>query len=138
MARELDLQSLSGTTASVPALQVLTIDRPQDANLEASFRSLLRHVSGTPNENMLDREQEKKRKRGTAIPLGLGESVLGGVVEIISPPKKLRNGDHYKQETAKESAKVLSKSVGSLYESISSAQKELEAGRRWTEEMLTM
>jgi len=132
VARELDLQTLSQSTTSVTAFQVLTIGPLGETNLEISIRSFLRHVSGMPNEMVQETEKEKKRKRGN-----LGESSNHQILENAHvthelPSKKLRNNDGYGEQGSKR----LSTSIESLYESILSAQKELEAGRTWTEEVL--
>ena len=127
----MDLQTLSQIITSVPAFQVLTIGDLGDANLETSIRSLLRHLSAIPNENMQDAEKEKKRKRET---VGVSDSMSqssvpdGIITEYKSPPKRIRNGDGSHERAN------LPKSIEALYESILSAQEELEAGRTWREE----
>jgi hypothetical protein len=129
----LDLQSLSQRTTSVPAFQVLTIGALGEANLETSMRSFMRHISAAPNENRVDPELEKKRKRESAKVSANGAPHLslpqGGIGEDYSPSKKLRNMDGHQEEAVMSN--VLPKAIESLYASILSAEKELEEGRRW-------
>jgi hypothetical protein len=130
VARELDLQTLSQSTTSVPAFQVLAIGSLGEANMDGSIRSFFRHVSGVPNENMQDAEK-------VGITLASRSSTLeSGLVDHESPPKKIRNKDGY-LEANDATNKNLPKSIESLYESISSAQKELEAGRSLNENALS-
>ena len=106
--------------------------------MDGSIRSFFRHVSGVPNENMQDAEKERKRKRNTiGTTLASRSSTLeSGLVDHDSPPKKLRNKDGY-PEANDVTSKNLPKSIESLYESILSAQRELEAGRSLNENALS-
>ena len=97
------------------------------------MRSFLRHISAALNENRVDPELEKKRKRESAKVLTNGASHLslpqGGVGEDYSASKKLRNTDGHQEDAVMSN--VLPKAIESLYASILSAEKELEEGRRW-------
>jgi hypothetical protein len=115
---------------------VLKIGDLGEANLEASIRSFFRTVTGVQNANMQDPDAEKKRKRPTVIS-NSRLSVLENAVADQSPPKKLRNKDGYTQEPNEVTKDSLPKSIESLYESILSAQKELEAGRNWNADAIT-
>jgi hypothetical protein len=93
------------------------------------MRSFLRHISAASNENRLDPEVEKKRKRESAR---LSSNVVSNSsalpsVEDRAPNKKLRNMDEYRDDA--HTSNALPKSIESLYASIMSAEKELEAGR---------
>ena len=101
--------------------------------MDGSIRSFFRHVSGVPNENMQGAE-ERKRKRNTVPPTSTSRSSMleSRFVNDESPPKKLRNKDEANDATNKN----LPKSIESLYKSIFSAQKELEAGRSLNEDAL--
>jgi hypothetical protein len=110
---------------------VLTIGGLTEANLDASVRSFFRHVSGVQNENMQDADKEKKRKLGTSYLNSRLPMYDSGFVDEEFPHKKLRNKDGYEEEATEITNKALSKSIKSLYESILSAQEELEAGRSW-------
>jgi hypothetical protein len=125
------LQTLSQNTTSIPAFQVLTIGGLGEANLDASVRSFFRHISGVQNENMQNADKEKKRKWGTSYLNSRSPRRDSGFVNDESPHKKLRNKDGYGEEATEVTNKALPKSIKSLYESILSAQKELEAGRGW-------
>ena len=129
----MDLQSLSRRTPSVPAFQVLTIGALGEAQLEASMRSFLRHISAASNENRADLELEKKRKQELVRVSTNGAPHFSGphnaVGEEYSRNKTLRNVDGHPEGTPRSS--VLPKSIESLYASILSAEKELEEGRRW-------
>jgi hypothetical protein len=119
----------------VPAFQVLTIGGLGEVNMDGSIRSFFRHVSGVPNENIQDAEKERKRKRNTvgAASAYRSSTLEGGLANDDSPPKKPRNKDgHPKANDATN--KNLPKSIESLYKSIMSAQKELEAGRSLNED----
>jgi hypothetical protein len=117
-------------TTSVPAFQVLTIGSLGDTNLEASVRSFVRHITGTPNEVVQDKDkEEKKRKRRMPGRTSIGVSSKS-TARDESPSKKLRNIEDV-DNPVDGTRKVLSKSIKSLYESILSAQKELEAGKSW-------
>jgi hypothetical protein len=125
----LDLQTLSQRTISVPAFQVLTIGALGEANLETSTRSFMRHISAAPNENRVDPELEKKRKRESAKVSTNGASHLSlPQGEDYAPSKKLRNIDGHQEDAVMSN--VLPKAIESLYASILSAEKELEEGRR--------
>ena len=122
-------------TTAVPAFQVLTIGSLGDTNLDASIRSFARHITGIPNENVQDKDkEEKKRKREIARKTSTASMVPSpiGITGDESPSKKLRNGEDEIDETRK----VLPKSIASLYESIQSAQRELEASRSWEADVL--
>jgi hypothetical protein len=122
-------------TTSVPAFQVLTIGSLGDTNLEASVRSFVRHITGTSNEVVQDKDkEEKKRKRGTPVRTSFGVS-RNSTARDESPSKKLRNIEGDIDNTIDGPRKVLPKSIKSLYESILSAQKELEAGKSWDAEV---
>ena len=119
----------------MPAFQVLTIGGLGEVNMDGSIRSFFRHVSGVPNENIQDAEKERKRKRNTVgTTLASPSSTLeSGLANDDSPPKKPRNKDGH-PEANDTTNKNLPKSIESLYKSILSAQKELEAGRSLNEE----
>jgi hypothetical protein len=118
-------------TTSVPAFQVLTIAALGEANLDASVKSFMRHVSGAVNGNM--DESEKKRKRDPRKSSVEGKSQLhvpastNGTHSL--PAKRVRNQDVDADETTDYSSQKLPKSIESLYASIMSAEKELEAGK---------
>ena len=80
--------------------------------------------------------EEKKRKRGNMRNSSSGGSNSVSDIRTAgdeSPSKKLRNSE-LDLETIDGTRKVLPKSIASLYESILSAQKELEAGKGWEAE----
>ena len=113
---------------------MLTVGDIGQANLDASIRSFFRHVSGVQNENMHDAEKEKKRKRGTVTSNSRSSLPENGLAYHESPHKMFRNSDGSREEVNDVANKSLPKSIESLYESILSAQKELEAGRNWNAE----
>jgi len=115
---------------------VLKIGDLSESNVEASVRTFFRTVTGVQNANMQDPDPEKKRKRLT-VTSNSRLSVLENVVADQSPPKKLRNKDGYTQEPNEVTNGSLPKSIESLYESILSAQKELEAGKNWSADTIT-
>jgi hypothetical protein len=84
---------------------------------------------------MQDEDKEKKRKRGPAPVSSDDFSQISvadeNVAENHTPPKRVRGRDEYLPEAHNVTTKTLSKSIESLYASILSAQKELEAGRNW-------
>jgi len=116
---------------------VLTIGGLGEANLDASVRSFFRHISGVQNENMQGEDKEKKRKWGTSFLNSRLPIPDSGFVNDEIPHKKLRNKDGYGEEATGVTNKALPKSIKSLYESILSAQKELEAGRSWEADELS-
>ena len=133
MARELDLHGLSQMTTSVSAFQVLTIGSIGDANLEVSVRSFMRHVNAGQITNMQDPDKERKRKRGSALNsynhITRSPVVPRSLPDNISTSKRVRN-----EETEVQTGQInrkLPRSIESLYESIMSAQKEMEVGRAW-------
>ena len=134
VASKLDLQALSQLTSSIPAFQVLMIGELAEVDLEISLHSFLRHVTGIPNESLRDKE-EKKRKRLTMDGSLNGdiETSFGNGVQSPNKAPKLENGN---TSLASGGSQNLSKSVVSLYQSILSAEEELEAGKRWNEELL--
>lgn len=134
VARELDLNRLSQLTTSVSAFQVLTIGMLGDVNLETSVRSFMRHVNAGLNTNQYDPDNDRKRKRGSDFNSisGVTQSpaIQRNLAGIVSPPKRTRSVEEAVAQTAKVDGK-LPRSIESLYESIMSAQKELEVGRAW-------
>ena len=108
--------------------------------MDESVRSFFRHVSGVPSESMQD-EKDRKRKRDMAglPPPGSGLPVLenSGHENQESPQKKVRNKEAH-QEKGDAINNSLPKSIESLYESILSAQKELEAGRSLNADSLSV
>jgi hypothetical protein len=120
-------------TTSVPAFQVLTIAALGEANLDGSVKSFMRHVSGAVNGSM--DESEKKRKRDPRKSPVEGKSQIhlpastNGIHSL--PAKRVRNQDVADEKTDHNSQK-LPKSIESLYASIMSAEKELEAGKDWS------
>lgn len=134
VAQELDLQALAPRTSSVSAFQVLTINGLNYANLDASLRSFLRHITAAPNQNWQD--GDKKRKYATYV---FPEDV---VHPSIPESRHINNNSSLKklkddEEEAIIKSNVLRRSIESLYASISNAEKELEAGRNWREEMIS-
>jgi hypothetical protein len=132
----LDLQTLSQSTTSVPAIQVLTIDDFGNANLATSIRSFFRHITGAPNESNQDAENAKKRKRdtiGAASRAQISSTEKQPVSNSIPQNKKLRNDEEGGFSEGKR--RSLPKSIESLYESIFNAEKEMEAGRVWEEHL---
>lgn len=134
----MDLHTLSRLSNAVPAFQVLTVTAPEEANLETSVRSFMRHVTGTRNEAPKQMEIEKKRKRrdGSIAPSELSQMSNIMVDGISSPPKKYKNNEETMETGANGSSEKLPKSIESLYKSIMSAQEELEAGRNWSQDAL--
>lgn len=124
---------------SVPAFQVLTIGALGEANLDASIRSFMRHVSGFRNEVMEEVEKEKKRKHVIMQDLlDYNPQVairVDGVVDDESPSKKVRSEEGYLEQTDVGKAN-LPKSIESLYKTILRAQEELEAGKTWKADLL--
>jgi hypothetical protein len=105
-----------------------------DANLETSVRSFMRHVSAGLNTNQHDPDNDRKRKRGSdsnAISHVIqSPAVLRSLAGSISPPKRVRNLDDDIAPPLEAEGK-LPRLIESLYESIMSAQTELELGRAW-------
>jgi hypothetical protein len=128
-------------TTSVPAFQVLTIGALGEANLDASVRSFVRHVSGAVNGNMDDSEKEKKRKRevskSSVEALSLSRAPRGTNGTHSLPAKRLRNHEDHSEERTDSGSQKLPKSIESLYASIMSAEKELESGRDWGRDVLS-
>jgi len=123
VAHKLDLQALSQMTPSIPAFQVLMIGDPAEVDLEISLHSFLRHVTGTLNERVGDKE-EKKRKRVTMDGSLNGEMRPSLENGSQSPNKalKLEDGD---KDLVTGTSQGLSKSIERLYQSIFSAQEEI-------------
>jgi hypothetical protein len=134
VACELDLHGLSQMTTSVSAFQVLTIGSIGDANLEVSVRSFMRHVNADLIANMLDPDKERKRKRGSGLNshnhITRSPVVPRSLPDNISTPKRVRSEEDAEVQTGQINRK-LPRSIESLYESIMSAQKEMEVGRAW-------
>jgi hypothetical protein len=120
----------------VPAFQVLTIGALGEANLDASVRSFIRHVSGAVNGSMDDSEKEKKRKRevskSSVEPPSLSHAPHGTNGTHSLPAKRIRNQEDHSEERPDSGSQKLPRSIESLYASIMSAEKELEAGRDWS------
>jgi hypothetical protein len=137
VARELDLQTLSQVTLPVPAFQVLTIGALGEANLDASIRSFLGHVSGSLNEVTQDVEKKRKRIIMQRLPDNTAQTVVrvDSTVDNESPSKKFRSEAGYLEEIEVRKTN-LPKSIESLYKSILRAQEELEAGKVWQADML--
>lgn len=139
VARNLDLQGLSRKTNSVAAFQVLTICSIGDANLEVSLRSFMRHINAGLNAHTYDPDKDRKRKRGSNSishnPTSRSPIIQRSTTGDISPPKRVKGDEEANAHTSQTNQK-LPRSVESLYKSIMSAQKEMEAGRAWeTNEM---
>jgi hypothetical protein len=133
----LDLQSLSQMTSSVSAFQVLTIGDLGEANLYTSLRSFLRYVTSTPNDTLQDGDKEKKRKRASGVSTdNVSQSSIPprSSFDNGSPPKRSKNEEDGVDEVRNQ---ILPKSIESLYASILSAEKEIEAGRSWNGELLS-
>ena len=104
-----------------------------DANLEASVRSFMRHISAGLNTNQHDPDTDRKRKRGSdsnAISHVIqSPAVQRSLAGSISPPKRVRNLDDIAPPLQADGK--LPRLIESLYESIMRAQTELELGRAW-------
>lgn len=123
-------------TIAVPAFQVLTIGALGEANLDASVRSFIRHVSGAVNGSMDDSEKEKKRKRdarkSSVEALSLFHTPNSTNETHSVPTKRVRNQEDHSEERRDSGSQKLPKSIESLYASIMSAEKELNPGKDWS------
>lgn len=94
----------------------------------------MRHVSAGLNTNDYDPDNDRKRKRGSVSNslsrVTQSPAIQRNLAGTISPPKRVKNIEEPVAQTPQVDGK-LPRSIESLYESIMSAQKELEVGRAW-------
>lgn len=94
----------------------------------------MRHVNAGLNTNQYDPDNDRKRKRDSdsTAPSHDTQSpaVQRNLAGTISPPKRVRNLDEDVAPPPQADGK-LPRLIESLYESIMSAQTELELGRAW-------